>query len=94
MNQATRSGSNLRNNIFLRTLVCILCLRSVGPVFPALAQNTFDPVTIAHRADQWMEPYVAMGDFSGVVLIASRDQTWSRKPRRGFPRLWSSTRWG
>lgn len=64
----------MRNNILLRTLVYILFLLSIELIGPAIAQNAFDVVTIEHRADQWIKPYVAAGDFSGVVLIAKGDQ--------------------
>lgn len=52
----------------------MLCLLPVGLVLPAVAQTAFDAITIAQRADQWIKPYVAAGDFSGVVLIAQGDQ--------------------
>jgi CubicO group peptidase (beta-lactamase class C family) len=46
----------------------------VGLVVPVASETTFDAVTIDRRADHWIMPYVAAGDFSGVVLIAHGDQ--------------------
>ena len=67
-------GRDLRINIFLGSLVCILSLLSIELIVPATAQNTFDAVTIENRTDQWIKSYVAAGDFSGVVFIAKGDQ--------------------
>jgi CubicO group peptidase (beta-lactamase class C family) len=69
----------LRNKTLLRSLACIFSLLSVGLLVPATAQTTFDDITIGHRADQWVRPYVAAGDFSGVVLIAKGDQVLIEK---------------
>ena len=71
---ASLSARNLRNKTSLRSRACTWWLLSVGFVAPAAAQTTFDAVTIDQRADQWITPYVAAGDFSGVVLIARGDQ--------------------
>ena len=39
-------------------------------VVPGSAQTSFDAATIEQRTDKWLKPYLAAGDFSGVVLIA------------------------
>jgi CubicO group peptidase (beta-lactamase class C family) len=64
----------LRIKTSLLSLAVTLWLLPVGLVLPAAAQTAFDAVTIEQRADQWIKPYVAAGDFSGVVLIAQGDQ--------------------
>jgi CubicO group peptidase (beta-lactamase class C family) len=52
----------------------MLYLLPLGFVLPAASQTALDAITIERRADQWLKPYVAAGDFSGVVLIAQGDQ--------------------
>ena len=64
----------MRNKTSLLSLAGMLCLLPSGLVLPAVAQTALDAVTIEQRADQWLKPYVAAGDFSGVVLIAQGDQ--------------------
>jgi len=49
--------------------VAAICVLS-----PLRAQTLLDGPTLATRADQWIDPYVAAGDFSGVVLIAQGDR--------------------
>ncbi len=63
----------MRNKTSL-SLAGMLCLLPLGLVLPAVAQTAFDAKTIEQRADQWIKPYVAARDFSGVVLIAQGDQ--------------------
>jgi CubicO group peptidase (beta-lactamase class C family) len=43
------------------------------------AQPQFEAAMVEQRADQWINPYVAAGDFSGVVLIAQGDQILVQK---------------
>ncbi len=69
----------MRNKTSLLSLPGMLCLLPSGLVLPAVAQTAFDGVTIEQRADQWLKPYVAAGDFSGVVLIAQGDQMLAEK---------------
>jgi len=71
---ASRRGRDLRNKTSLLSPAGMLCLLPIGLVLPAVAQTAFDTTTIEQRADQWIKPYVAAGDFSGVVLIAQGDQ--------------------
>jgi CubicO group peptidase (beta-lactamase class C family) len=51
----------------------------IGLFLPAAAPTAFDAAMIGRRADQWINPYVAAGDFSGVVLIAQGDQILVQK---------------
>jgi CubicO group peptidase (beta-lactamase class C family) len=60
-------------------LASILGLLSVGIAFSSAAQTTFDATTVEAHADQWIEPYVAAGDFSGVLLIAQGDRVLVEK---------------
>jgi CubicO group peptidase (beta-lactamase class C family) len=69
----------LRNKTLLLALARILCLLPAGIALPATAQTTFDAVTIEARADYWIKPYVAAGDFSGVLLIAQGDRVLIEK---------------
>jgi CubicO group peptidase (beta-lactamase class C family) len=71
---ASRRGRDLRSKTSLLSLAGMLCLLPLGLVLPAVAQTAFDAITIEQRADQWIKPYVAAGDFSGVVLIAQGNQ--------------------
>ena len=69
----------MRNKTSPLSIAGMLCLLPSGLVLPAVAQTAFDAVTIEQRADQWLRPYVAAGDFSGVVLIAQGDQMMVEK---------------
>lgn len=64
----------MRKKTPLFSLAVMLCLLPLGFVLPAASQTALDAITIERRADQWLKPYVAAGDFSGVVLIAQGDQ--------------------
>jgi CubicO group peptidase (beta-lactamase class C family) len=64
----------LRKKTPLFCLAVMLCLLPSGFVLPAVSQTAFDAVTIERRAEQWLKPYVAAGDFSGVVLIAQGER--------------------
>jgi CubicO group peptidase (beta-lactamase class C family) len=46
-------------------------MKVVGPVS---AQAALDAETIQARVDRWIDPYLAAGDFSGVLLIAQGDR--------------------
>jgi CubicO group peptidase (beta-lactamase class C family) len=69
----------LRSKILLRTLVPILCSFLSLFAVQATAQTALDAAAIEHRTDQWLKPYVAAGDFSGVVLIAQGDRILFKK---------------
>jgi CubicO group peptidase (beta-lactamase class C family) len=67
----------LGNIDLVRNLACLLCLLLLGLVSvaaPAIAQNSVDAASVGKRVDQWIQPYVAARDFSGVVLIARGDR--------------------
>lgn len=59
-------------------LASMLCAPA-GIAFSRSAPTAFDAATVEARADQWIKPYVAAGDFSGVVLIAQGDRVLLEK---------------
>src|ERR1700751_5141417 len=69
----------MKPSLFL--LAGSLCFR-IGlflPALPAAPPTQFEAAMVERRADQWINPYVAAGDFSGVVLIAQGDQILVQK---------------
>ncbi|MGI9103281.1 MAG: serine hydrolase domain-containing protein [Terriglobales bacterium] len=63
---------NQSNQTSLRYLIGILSLCFLVPY--SVAQADSDVARIARRTDQWIKPYLAAGDFSGVILIAHGDK--------------------
>ena len=66
----------IKTSLFL--LTGSLCFPN-GRFLPAASQTAFDAATIERRVEQWINPYVAAGDFNGVVLIAQGDQILVQK---------------
>jgi CubicO group peptidase (beta-lactamase class C family) len=56
--------------LLLARLVCGIAESSVART----PEAPLDPSAISRRTEQWIRPYVAAGDFSGVVLIAQSDR--------------------
>jgi CubicO group peptidase (beta-lactamase class C family) len=70
----TSEGKIMRSYRLLLGLANTLCLVPVGIACLSAAQTTFEVATVEARTDQWIKPYVAAGDFSGVLLIAQGDR--------------------
>lgn len=69
----------MRSYRLLLGLANTLCLLPVGIACSSAAQTTFDVATVEARVDQWIKPYVAAEDFSGVLLIAQGDRVLVEK---------------
>src|SRR5213593_3740903 len=81
----------------LNTVACFRAGLGVFAAFfcvaamPCAAQGNLDPAVVSAHADAWLKPYQAVGDFSGVVLLAQDDKILFQKaygladPQVGLP---------